>query len=51
MEDGRCDGFGLSCWLAPRTGNVYFAVANVDGDEGVKITNEAVILAIRHAAE
>ena len=50
MEDGRCDGFGLSCRLAPKTGNAYFAVANVDGDEGVKITNEAVILAIRYAA-
>jgi hypothetical protein len=51
MNAGISDGFGFSCWLAPRTGKAYFAFANVDGEEGANITDQAVVLAIRHAAD
>ncbi|KAH7345830.1 beta-lactamase/transpeptidase-like protein [Pyrenochaeta sp. MPI-SDFR-AT-0127] len=50
MDNGRCDGFSISTWLAPLKGKAYFAIANVDGDVGLKITDNAVGLAIRHAA-
>lgn len=51
MFDGRCDGFGISTWLAPLKGKAYFAIANVDDNLGLKITDDAVGLAIRHAAD
>lgn len=50
-DNGRCDGFSLSIWLAPLKGKAYFAIANVDDDAGIKITNDAVDLALRHAAD
>ena len=51
MNAGISDGFGFSCWLAPRIGKAFFAFANVDDEEGSKITDQAVVLAIRHAVE
>ena len=50
METGKWDGFAASCWFAPKKGKAYFALANVDGDAGLKITDDAVALAIRHDA-
>lgn len=50
-DNGRCDGFSIATWLAPLKGKAYFAIANVDDDAGLKITNDAVSLAIRHAAD
>jgi CubicO group peptidase (beta-lactamase class C family) len=47
---GRCDGFSMAVWLAPLKGKGYFAIANIDGDVGLDITDRAVYLAIRHAA-
>jgi len=50
-ETGRCDGFAIATWLAPLKGKAYFAIANMDGDPGLNITDTAVYLAIRHAAD
>jgi CubicO group peptidase (beta-lactamase class C family) len=50
-DNGRCDGFSVSTWLAPLKGTAYFAIANIDDDDGIKITNNAVSLAIRHVAD
>lgn len=44
----RCDGFAVAVWVAPLKGKAYFSVANVDGDVGLKVTDEAVSSTIRY---
>lgn len=51
LENGRCDGFAISNWLAPLKRKAYFAIANMDGDPGLSITDSAISLAIRHDAD
>lgn len=48
-SSGRCDGFSISTWVAPLKGKAFFAIANVDGVVGMKATDDAVYMAIKHA--
>jgi CubicO group peptidase (beta-lactamase class C family) len=45
---GRSGGFASATWMAPLKGRAYFAVANIDNDAGVDVTDRAVYMAIRH---